>query len=115
MRLRKHAESRIHRDPDHNDVAYRPEAWPLPQRNPQQQHERTDPDDNPAERPSGLPGEALMQHVPGLQAKPGADQQCYAHAEQGKPGVQAEQPARESAAGEFGRRSANDARRPGCR
>jgi hypothetical protein len=69
-------------------AADRAEAEALPQRDPGQQHKAADRDDNPADRNVQLPRDALMQHIPRIQAKSSPDQQCDAHAEAGQSQVE---------------------------
>jgi hypothetical protein len=73
---------------DDDRVADRAETGTLPQRDPGQQHNAADADDNPADRHVQVPGDALMQHVPRVQAEPGPDKQRHAHPEAGQAQVQ---------------------------
>jgi hypothetical protein len=50
-------------------------AWP------QQQHDGTRRDHDPAEAQSGVFGQALVQHVPWVEAEPGSEHQGHAPAE----------------------------------
>jgi len=94
---RQHVEGHVDREPDHDDVADRADPGTLPQRDPQQQHQRADRDDDPAELDAGAPRDALVQHVPRVQAEAGPDHQRHADAEQDEAYVQVDQPANQRA------------------
>ena len=79
---------------DHHDVGRRADPGPLPQRDPGQQHRRPDDDHDPAQRQAGVPGQALVQHVPRGQPQPGGDHQRGAGAEQHEAGEQLPEAAR---------------------
>ena len=68
----------VHGQADHHHVAQRADAGPLPQRDPEQQHQRADHDHDPAEAQPGVPGHALVEHVPGVQAEPRLDHEGHA-------------------------------------
>ena len=50
-----------------------PNTGPLPERNPQEQHEEADDHHDCADAQPGLDRKALVKDVPGVQAQPGAD------------------------------------------
>lgn len=92
---RQDAEGGVGGQADHDDVARRAEAGTLPQRDPGQQHQRADDDHDAAQRQAGVPGQALVQHVPGSQAQARGDHQRGAGAEQHEPGEELRQTARQ--------------------
>ena len=59
---------------DHDHVADRPEPGPLAQRDPQHQDADADDDRPGADPEADSPGEALMEHVPRVDAEPGEQQ-----------------------------------------
>jgi hypothetical protein len=80
VRRREEREGGLDDEPDDDDVAERPEAGPLAQRDPQQQDERADdahPDPDADPRPAR---EALVEHVPRVGAEPGEQDQRGAEA-----------------------------------
>ena len=97
LHRRQHREAGVHGQPDHHDVAHRAQPGPLAQRHPQQQHQRADDDDDRAERPAQLVGQALVQHVPRVQAQVGAQHHRHGEPVQGQPGVELDQPAGQAA------------------
>jgi hypothetical protein len=90
---RQQAEDGVRGQADHHDVARRAEPGPLPQRDPGQQHQRADDDHDLPQRQAGVPGQALMQHVPGGQTQVRGRHQGRAGAEQHEPGEQLDQAA----------------------
>lgn len=77
----QHVEDAIGHEPDHDDVAERARARPLPERDPRQEHHRTDDVDDPADLDVEMAGYALVQHVPGVEAESTAYEQGQSSAE----------------------------------
>src|SRR3989440_12672517 len=65
-----------------------PEAGPLPERDPKQQHGRRGGDVDGAERQRYVPGHALVEHIPRHVAQPRPDQHGHAHAVADQAGVE---------------------------
>ncbi len=84
-------ERRVDRETDDDHVADGADAGPLAERHPEQQYESADADDDPAELQAGPAGDALVQHVPRIEAEPGADHQRHADPEQDQAGVEIDQ------------------------
>ena len=59
--------------PTSTTLLTRAETGPLPQRDPAEQHDRPDDDRDRADRQPGVRGDALVQHVPRIEAEPGAN------------------------------------------
>lgn len=91
---RQEAERGVGSQADHDDVARRPDPGPLPQRDPGEQHRRPDDDHDPPQRQTGVPGQALVQHIPRGQTQPRGDHQRRTGAEEHEPGEQLSQTAR---------------------
>lgn len=91
---RQQAQRGVGGQADHDDVAHRADPGALAQRDPGEQHRRADDDDDPPQRQAGVPGQALVQHVPRGQAQPRGDHQRRAGAEDHEPGEQLGQAAR---------------------
>ena len=95
VHLGDEGERAVHGEADGEDVGDRPEAGALPHRDPQQQDRRADDDRDDSDGEPGALGEALVQHPPGFEAEPGADEKRRAHSVQGQTDVQLNQPPRE--------------------
>jgi hypothetical protein len=60
----QHVQGSVGDQADDNNVADRAQARPLSQRDPGQQHQRADPDGDPADLHPEVAGDALVQHIP---------------------------------------------------
>ena len=93
---------------DHDHVRDGPDARPLAQRDPGQQHEHADDAGDQAEAQVELAGDALMQHVPRHDAELRLHEQSHRHAVEHEPDEELRQPTRHAPArgrgGERGRR-----------
>ena len=73
---------------DHDDIADRAETRSLPQRNPKGQHDRAD-DYRPGSNPKPEPArEALVQHIPGIDAQARQQHEGVAEAVERQAGVE---------------------------
>ena len=79
-RCRQHEQGGVGGQAEHDDVADRADARPLPQRQPEQEHGRADDDDDDAEGQAGDLAQPLVEHVPRHVAQSGLDQQGHAGA-----------------------------------
>ena len=92
-RGRAAAERAVGDQADHDDVGDRADAGPLPQRDPQQQHDDGgEVDDQPDGQADPL-GDALVEDVPRAEAEVGPHHQPQADPEEHQAGEQPEQPA----------------------
>jgi hypothetical protein len=91
-RVRQPGQRGVEHQADDDHVADRAETGALTQRDPQQQHGHRRGVDHPADRQAGPAGQALVQHVPRVEAEAGVHQERDAEAEQHQPAVQADQP-----------------------
>ncbi|GAB3840838.1 hypothetical protein GCM10027610_049130 [Dactylosporangium cerinum] len=73
---------------DHDHVADRAQAGTLPQRDPQEQDRHRDEVGDQADRDPGVPGDALVQHVPRAEAEAGPQHQREADPEEHQPAVE---------------------------
>lgn len=74
---REHRQTCVGSQADHHDVRHGAEPRPLPQRDPQQQHDGTGRDDHLAEGEWEAQRDALVEDVPRVQAESGAHQQGH--------------------------------------
>jgi hypothetical protein len=86
VRRRQDPERGVRGQADDHDVGRRADPRPLPQRDPRQQHHRAGQDHDPPQRQAGVPGQALVQHVPRGQPQPRGHHQRRAGAEEDEAG-----------------------------
>ena len=82
--LRHDEQEQLCERPDEQHVGHGAETGLLPDRDPEQQHERPDDVDDDAEGQAGLRGDALGEHVPGRDADTGAHHQPDAEPVEGE-------------------------------
>jgi hypothetical protein len=87
LRLRDQGDSDLQGHRDHDRVGDRAQAWPLAQRDPEQEHQCADQERRHADRHGQDRGQALRQHGPGAHAETTLDDQRLAGAE----GVEADE------------------------
>src|SRR5207253_3170272 len=73
--------------------AHGPHAGPLAQGDPTEQHDRAGDHRHRAEAQPGVARHALVEHVPGVEAEPGADLQRHARPVEDEAGVQLDETA----------------------
>ena len=88
MRRMHVPEDDVHRQPDEHDVAEGADPGPLPQRDPQQEHDAADDDRPGADRETERPGQPLVEDVPGIEPEPREDEQRGADAVEDETAVQ---------------------------
>src|SRR4029077_4569056 len=77
-----HGQDDVDHRPDDDDVAGGTDARALPERDPHQQYRRAHDDRPDPDRDPGPAGQALVQHVPGIEDEPAQYQQRVADAVQ---------------------------------
>jgi hypothetical protein len=98
VRLGDHRDAEVGRQADHQHVQHGADPWPLPQGDPQQQHDGARGDDDLAERETDVTGDALVEDVPRIEAQGRLDQHRHREAVQEQADVQLDEPDRQSAA-----------------
>jgi hypothetical protein len=96
----QHVQRAVDDQADHDRVADRAQARPLPERDPGQQDQPADRDGDPADLHPEMAGDALVQDIPRAQAQPGPYHQGQADPEPHQPQVQAHQARRQVIAGD---------------
>ena len=89
---RQDRQHRVERRSEHDDVADRADARPLAQRDPGQQDDRADRDHDDAERHVQMARDALVEHVPRVEAETGANLKRRAGAIGDQPDVELDEP-----------------------
>ncbi|MBN9197261.1 MAG: hypothetical protein J0I33_01270 [Microbacterium ginsengisoli] len=82
---RRHDRERgLHDGAEQEDVRDRAHAGPLPQRDPEQQHEQTHDVRDPADTDARVQGEALREGCPRIDSQTGADRESISRAVEGQ-------------------------------
>ncbi|MCY1241071.1 hypothetical protein D9M72_539540 [compost metagenome] len=86
--LRNQRKPHIGEHTHQHGVAQGAEAGPLPQRNPEKQDEEAHDHHHRSDGKACLPGQALMENIPGVKAKAGTDEHGQRNAVHGQAGKQ---------------------------